>query len=264
MGQTDFSKIESMRLRSDVVFANQADCFDYAQTDFDGGTARMITTPYRGVGKNRNTALIAARGDICVIADDDAVYADGYEKLISDAYERRPDADMILFALEGGDPVTGRRPPKIKSAKRLRRWNRCPYGGPSVTFRRDSVLRANVWFSLLFGGGCPYSSGEDSKFIQDCRNRGLKIYLEPAVIASVDYSASSWFGGYDEKFFYDKGAFFRATYGGATIIRIVYYAFRMASKTELSVLKSMSCMQSGASGYKSGRTYSSRQDGGIR
>lgn len=260
MHQADFSKIEDMHIRSDVVFANQSDDFGYAQKEFEGFCARMLTTPYRGVGKNRNEALLAARGDICVIADDDAVYSDGYERFVAEAYERHPDADMILFAIDGNDPTAKRKPPKIKAEKRLRKWDRCPYGGPSITFRRDSVLRANVWFSLLFGGGCPYSSGEDSKFIQDCRNAGLRIYLVPEIIATVDYGDSSWFSDYNEKFFFDKGAFFKATYGNATIIRIVYYGFRMAKKTKLSVPQSMSCMRRGASGYKKGLYFSAKEN----
>ena len=65
MGQTDFSKLEQMNIHSDVIFANQADRTEKQVLEFDGHTAQMITTDTRGVGKNRNIALLHADADVC-------------------------------------------------------------------------------------------------------------------------------------------------------------------------------------------------------
>ena len=43
--------------------------------------------------------------------------------------------------------------------------------------------------------------------------KGLKIYTSPIVIAEVDQTSSTWFAGYNHKYFYDKGAVFRALFG---------------------------------------------------
>ena len=60
MHQNDFSKIKEMNIHSDVVFTNQCDHTSYEEIEFDGHTAKMISTQTRGVGKNRNLAITAA------------------------------------------------------------------------------------------------------------------------------------------------------------------------------------------------------------
>ena len=96
MHQTDFSKIGEMNIHSDVVFANQADRNDYAETTFDGHRARMVTTTQRGVGRNRNLALLYAEGDYLLFADDDMVYADDCPEQVVRAFEELPEADDEL------------------------------------------------------------------------------------------------------------------------------------------------------------------------
>ena len=50
-----------------------------------------------------------------------------------------------------------------------------------------------------------YGSGEDSLFFRDCLREGLRIYTYPAVIGHLRPEPSSWFTGYNEKYFFDKG-----------------------------------------------------------
>lgn len=65
MHQKDFSKLEEMNIHSDIVYANQCDCTSYEELEFDGHIAKMISTETRGVGKNRNIALMYASADVC-------------------------------------------------------------------------------------------------------------------------------------------------------------------------------------------------------
>ena len=97
MHRSDFSLIKEMNIKSDVVFANQCDRTAYEEVKFDGHTAKMISTETRGVGKNRNLALIYASADICLFADDDVVYNDDYENTVCRFYEEHPDADVVVF-----------------------------------------------------------------------------------------------------------------------------------------------------------------------
>jgi len=97
MHQRDFSKIREMNIHSDVVFANQADRTEKQQIEFEGHTARMITTDTRGVGINRNTALMYAQGEICLFADDDVTYDDDMEQRVLAEFDSHPDADVMIF-----------------------------------------------------------------------------------------------------------------------------------------------------------------------
>ena len=97
MHQKDFSKIKSMNIRCDVVFANQADENSFKSIEFDGKTAKMITTTTRGVGLNRNIALAAATGDYLLFADEDMTYNDDLPEKVISAFEELPKADVICF-----------------------------------------------------------------------------------------------------------------------------------------------------------------------
>ena len=74
-------------------------------------------------------------------------------------------------------------------------------------------IRANVGFSLLFGGGARYSNGEDSLFLHDCLKKGLHIYADTAGLGREVYRESTWFHGYNEKFFADRGVLYYHLYG---------------------------------------------------
>ena len=100
MHQKDFSKIQKMNIRSDVVFANQADTTAFAECEFEGHRARMITTQTRGVGVNRNLGLMYAEGDICLFADDDVTYHDDMKERVLAEFAAHPDADIMVFHLD--------------------------------------------------------------------------------------------------------------------------------------------------------------------
>ena len=66
---------------------------------------------------------------------------------------------------------------------------------------------------MLFGGGAKYSNGEDSLFIKDCLNAGMKIKAMPVNLGREIPRPSTWFHGYTEKFFYDRGVLYVYLYG---------------------------------------------------
>ena len=113
------------------------------------------------MGLSRNTALLHARGDIVLFSDEDIRFYEGYAEQVLSAFEKDPDADLITFNFK----VDVRRATYYNKEKRPIRWyNYGRYPTYSVAARLASLRRANVCFSLLFGGGARYSNGEDSLF----------------------------------------------------------------------------------------------------
>ncbi|MDD2362489.1 MAG: glycosyltransferase [Oscillospiraceae bacterium] len=251
MHQTDFSKIEEMNIKSDVVFANQSDHEGYDEITFDGYRARMVTTSLRGVGKNRNIALLYADSEIGLLADDDVRYADNYVETVCGAFNEIPDADVIIFNIYSTSEHIDRKPTQIKKRGRLNKLSRNPFGGPRISFRISSVKKANLWFTLLFGGGCLFSSGEDSLWLRNALHKGLKIYKYPKTIGSVSMEESSWFNGFDEKLYYGKGAYYKASSPVLFLLWILYFAFRTRKNSDLDFGKRLLWMRNGAEGYKS-------------
>ena len=251
MRQTDFSLIEKMHLSSDAVIANQASSVEKKEEIRDGKRYLMITTDTIGVGKNRNIALTFADGDICLLADDDIVYEDNYESQILQAFRDNPNADVFIFNVKIEGEQTRKRGRITKKEKRMSRFRFQSYGACRIAFRRKSLQRANVCFTELFGGGCPYGSGEDSLFLQGMLRKGMKIYVSPIHIGTVSWEKSTWFSGYNEKFFYDKGCLMKAMFPKYHILYTsIYYPLRFYLITKVSPFQIGKWMRRGAKEFR--------------
>lgn len=203
MHRTNHEILKEMNLQTDAIIINQCDQDKSETLDFRGKSVHFYHLNERGVGRSRNTALIKASADICLFADEDMIYVDGYSEMIIEEFNNYPDADVLIFSLESlnkDKPLS-----TIRKSGSVGRKQAMRYGCARIAFRRNSILKQNIWFSLLFGGGAKYSSGEDTIFLQDCLKRGLKIYSSTKKIAYVKQEESTWFRGYNEKLFYDKG-----------------------------------------------------------
>ena len=252
MHQTDFSKIKQMNICSDVVFANQADRTDYREYAFDGHRARMITTDTRGVGINRNFALTYAQGEFCLFADDDVTYHDDVEQRVLAEFEAHPDADVIIFHL---DTDSERKQVKYSRTKKCGCLSRMPWGGCRIAVRLDSVRKANVWFTTLFGGGCVFPSGEDSMWLTEAKKKGLTFYVSKETIGTVSFEESTWFTGIDERFYFGKGAFYAAMHPYTFGLWMAYFAFRTRKNSQLTFGQRFKWMRLGREGYKNMRGY---------
>ncbi len=253
MHQKDFSKIEEMNIRSNVTFANQADYTSFEKIDLDGFSAKMITTTTRGVGKNRNLALTYADAEICLFADDDVKYVDNVEELVVGEFEKHKKADVFIFHLETDEK--DRKQKKYKKTRKCRPLERMPWGGVRIAVKLDSLKKANVWFTTLFGGGCVFPSGEDSMFLKECKRRGLKFYVSDKTIGLLSFADSTWFTGFDEKFYYGKGAFYKAVHKRSQAFWRLYFAFRTRGRGKLSFSQKIRLMKAGARGFKSLTSY---------
>lgn len=199
-----------MNLNSDAVIINQCDHYGYEEMEFKGHRVRFFSCAERGVGRSRNSAILRADRDICLFSDQDIVYEEGYEKAVVDEFSRNPRADMILFNIE---VEKERRTYHIEERKRVRWYNCGRYGAVSFAVRTEKLLQSGVMFSLLFGGGAKYSNGEDSLFLKEFMDRGYRVYTAPVTIGKETAGDSTWFEGYNRKFFYDRGVLYHFLYG---------------------------------------------------
>ncbi len=244
MNQTMEQTRQQMNLQSDAVIINQCDQLDYEEMEYQGHKVCFFSFPDRGVGKSRNEAILRADRDICLFSDADIVYEDGYAEAICKEFEQNPKADMILFNIEVEE---ARRTYHITERKKVHWYNAGRYGAVSFAIRRDKLLASRVTFSLLFGGGAKYSNGEDSLFLKEFMDKGYKVYTAPVTIGREKAGASTWFAGYHEKFFHDRGVLYAALYGklaGAMALRFLL-AHRGKLCEECSVKQAYGWMKDG-------------------
>lgn len=225
MNQDSFNLFDQMNLDSNAIIINQCDRNEYLCKEINGHEVNMYSFAERGVGLSRNTALMRATADIIEFADDDMIFVEGYKDLVIEEFNNHPEADAILFSLESQNPE---RPLlKISRFEKISKFRALKYGCARLAIRREKVIYNNLAFSLLFGGGARYGSGEDTIFLQHCVNAGLKIYCSPVKVADVKQDSSSWFNGFDNKYYKDKGALFAAALPKLCYLYAVVSVFKM-------------------------------------
>lgn len=202
--------VEKMNISTPAVVVNQCDSYGYEEMEHNGAKIQCFSMQERGVGLSRNTALLHADAEVCLFSDEDITLTGDYAKEMEKAYREIPDADMILFNVKVS--------PKRKTywntdIHRVNYRNYGRYPAYSISGKLDSLRRANVGYSLLFGGGAKYSNGEDSLFLRDCLRAGLHIYTHTICIGEEKERESTWFRGYTQKFFHDRGVLYHFLYG---------------------------------------------------
>lgn len=259
MNQRDVSLVEKMNLNCDAVIANQADREEILtiQTK-ENRTVKLITTATRGVGLNRNIALLASDAEIVLFADDDMTYYEHALEKVECAFDDNQEADVILFGIDyikDGKLINQ----KYLKKKKLHLWNSMRYGACAVAIRRDALIRHNITFHQCFGGGCIFGSGEDSLFIKDCFSHNLKVFGSEIVIGKCRKDQSSWFSGFNEKYFYDKGAFLEYLSPKTKYLITVYFAFHYRKKTDITFFRRVKLMYEGIRGGRALKPFIERK-----
>lgn len=223
MHQKDLSLIERMNIESNAIIINQCDKDDYNEKKIEDGYVRMISVKDRGLSKSRNLAIDNSNSDICVIADDDLKYKNQYRKIITDAYKKYEDADIIAFDV----PSTNKdRPTSSLKEGKVDFLHSMKIASFQITFKRKSFIDQNIRFNELFGAGSKYTCGEENILLTEAIKKGLKVYFVNKDIAIVDHNESTWFNGFDEKLFRTKGAMFYQMSPRLANFFILQYAIR--------------------------------------
>ncbi len=246
MNQTDHSLLERMNIKSDAIVGNQCERNEIEDFEFKNNNIKWLSFNEKGVGLNRNNALMRAEGDICLIADDDMIYYDNYCDIIVQAFNRHPDADIIIFNLKEKNPSRY----VIPKDSKVNRFNYLRYGTARIAFKLKSIKLNGIYFNQCFGGGTKYCHGEDNLFLTSCLNKGLKIYAVPEYIAELtEERESTWNSGYDENYLSDQGALYKAVSKKWWRFLCLQDALRRHRSYKMQWYKAYKIMKQGAKNY---------------
>lgn len=225
MNQENDALLDEMRVHSDIIVCNQnKDKTSYQLYNKNGYQVRWYDFQERGVGLNRNNALLRSTADICLLADDDQIFEENYDNIVLEAFEKNPKADVIMFNFYRPD---GRKRSEIKKNVRVRVRNCGKYGAYRIAFRRMSVIKNAISFNQLFGGGCMFTAGEDVIFTKTCIEKGLHVIEVPDIILhQVDKRPSTWFKGHDQAFYEDFGSGYYCNFGNLAYIVTLFQLIR--------------------------------------
>lgn len=209
MHQTDHSLLDQMNIQSEVIVGNQCDRNEVQSFDYHGFRAQYYIFAERGVGLNRNNALMRADADVVLFADEDMRYYSGYPQLVERAWARHPDADVLIFNLDEEEKDTLLNRYRIPKDHRIGWWNFLRYGTVRFAVKLNSVKAEAIYFNQCFGGGTEHHHGEDNLFLANCLKHGLKVYAVTETLAVLNAGGtSSWNTGYDEHYLLDQGVLY--------------------------------------------------------
>ena len=248
----DFAK--KMNICAPAVIANQNGKYSVTQE----GNLVMIDTPTRGVGINRNIGLHFVDAEYAFIVDDDMVFYDNAMDILNAAIHQHPDADVIIFGFDytKGSEFMRKR---MQRSEHIKLHNCLKYGICCALLKVSSIRKANISFTTLFGGGCLYGSGEDSLFYLDCIRKKLRIYTYAESVGMNQYRESTWFTGYNEKYFYDKGAWIACAFPNMLLPMLCYFSLHFKKYANLPLHIIVKRLYQGASSYKNLIAYEEKE-----
>lgn len=221
MNEKSIDCYKRFNLETDALIINQTDHNSYEEINVNDQKIRMISTDTRGLGLSRNLAILNSKADILVFADDDEVFEEGYKDKILSEFKAYPDVDFFIFKTiiyQNGEEII-----KVKKDSNLKFYKSLKYGSVHFAFKKEAIRRNNISISTYFGAGTCNGSGEDSLFIRDCFKKGLKLRTSTKLIAKIYNDNSTWFTGYNDKFFFDKGKLSKALFPRAYRLYIEYF-----------------------------------------
>lgn len=234
------SDLDKMNISSKCTVINQCDKKGFRKYK----NFNIYSFNESGVSKSRNRGLDIISEDIILFCDDDVVYNNDFEKKVINEFKNNKDADAIIFNF-----VSPNRKKRIlKKRKRLHIYNSLNYATYNIAVRRRSI--ANIRFNTSFGPGAKYSNGSDTLFIVDIYKNHLHVYSSPIFLGTAYNEKSTWFKGYNEKFFYNKGVLFTAINRKVRHLLILQFLVRQSYMwKEIGLFKAFKNMLKGSKDY---------------
>lgn len=138
------------------------------------------------LSKNRNNALKYSKSDICYICDDDLNFIAWFDEIIKNEY-KKSDYDIITFQAEN---ESWKKHFKLKEGNH-NRFSVLKIWSWWITFKRESLIKNNIYFDESFWLGTKYPVWEENIFLTDSIKKWLKMYHSDKPIV-IHPNESSW------------------------------------------------------------------------
>ncbi|WP_161599224.1 glycosyltransferase family A protein [Algoriphagus machipongonensis] len=219
------------------------------QTEVREDKFTFLSFDERGLSKSRNKAIENSTAEIGLIADDDIGYCEGFEEKILNAFDQFPDADILTFKIITPDG----RPYKNYNSENFRHTRSSIFRVSSVeiVIRLDRVKEKGISFDENFGLGANFKSGEETIFLNDAMNAGLKIYYVPEYLVIHPLESSGKI--LDYQYFRSKGALIHRMYKNTIHLGLgVVFLLKQLAKPNKTISLS-ACLKAIFQGYYSSK-----------
>jgi glycosyltransferase involved in cell wall biosynthesis len=203
----------------------------------------------KGLSKSRNRALEFCNSDIALISDDDVIYLENIEDIITKAFYKNPEADIITFQFLKDENTLYK-----KNYKEKKIWHNiyslARVSSVEIAFRMDKIKNKSIKFDENFGLGSIFTTGEEYVFLSDALKKGLKIlYLPIPILIHPDQSSGGQF--FDNSLLIEsKGALFYRIFGLKSYLVSLIFAFKKYKQSNMSFFGFYKLMINGIKKYK--------------
>ncbi len=238
--------VNTMKIRCSFIVVNQCGVDEEHVLE---NKSKIVFSSKTGLSNSRNLAIASCQNEICLVADDDIVLSENYLENILEAYNDT-DSDIIIFDFETNDKVRVCKP-LANNKTNVNLLKSLKVDSVRMTFKRSVFILNKITFDTLFGAGAFFNSGEENILLKQCIDKGIKIYYYPVAICFVDFSESTWFNGYNSKYFETKGAFSYAVFGRFYFIYMMQFIIRKHKlyKNQTSCFTAIKWMLKGKNQY---------------
>lgn len=211
----------------------------------DFPSVRVINSKEVGLSKSRNLAIKNASKKICLIADDDVVYSENFEKYVITAFSILSNPTIITF----NHQRIGLDEPKNNSSKAYEHTlksilNVCSI---EIAFRLDEIKKNKIYFDEYFGLGSFFETSEENLFLKKVLELKLCCYYYPSVIVSHPLLSSGTQEGND-KLIFARSALIYKTKGKYVYFWLLKYMFFLFCNNYIKVSEIFEKFKIGLSG----------------
>lgn len=238
-------------LNSDCIISNQCGYNDVIYKTYKGYGVRIICTDTIGVSVNRNILMRNLDADIGIFIDDDCSMIDGYQNIILKEFEKH-NAEYIIFnGYTDKESIIN----KSKKSTICRKYKQVSHtGGPGIAFTKDALANYKIEFNEKIGTPNMIYMGEDSLFAFQLIKKKTKTIKSSYPVFKIinDVFNSSYFNGYDDQYFYSKGAINKLVHPQFYKIWKIYYLIVLRHRTKSSLCFILKNMKKGEKCIKNG------------
>lgn len=215
---------------------------------------KWIDFDQKGLSKSRNLALELCDTNYVYLCDDDVELVNNFHLIISNSINKYPDVDVFAFNVKGKNNFFKKKYTKEFNINLL---NSMKLSSVQLVYKMDFIKRFQIRFDEDFGAGSIYKMGEENIFLTDCIKKGASIRYIPETIALVTLGNSSWFTGFNEKYFFDRGAINFRIMGRISILYSIIFCIRKYNiyKKEITFSRAITSILKGIREYENKSNY---------
>ena len=189
---------------------------------------RVINSFEKGLSKSRNIAINKAVKPICLFADDDVVFIDGFKESILEAHGAYNYPIITFQTLTTQNNLYWKYPTKPTLHNEYIRNKTLSI---EITFKKDELK--GLYFDERFGLGATFEDGENYIFLSEAMKKGLQLWFVNKTL-SIHNPISSSDEVESDRLLYAKSAIHFYKYGNLAYFWVFKFVFFIYRKKHIS------------------------------